>query len=139
MASALKINYRLTLIFPFLFSSFTPATIHTAALCARKESSPLKTLTYNRLCLGRLFSLKWPRRKLCPESFPSGRSDVENSGEMSWNVCPINKVKGKQNVKKKNTLHTNKTMVKRHDGIRISQLLLIFTGLRRAPGWSCMF
>lgn len=105
MASALKINYRLTLIFPFLFSSFTPATIHTAALCARKESSPLKTLTYNRLCLGRLFSLKWPRRKLCPESFPSGRSDVENSGEMSWNVCPINTVKGKQNVKKKYFTH----------------------------------
>lgn len=102
MASALKINYRLTLIFPFLFSSFTPATIHTAALYALGKNSacnPLKTLTHNRLCLARLFSPKWPRRKMCPKSFPSGRSDVENSAEMSWAVCPFNAVRRKHKSK----------------------------------------
>lgn len=40
MASALKINYCFTLIFPFLFSSFTPATIHTAARGALKKIQP---------------------------------------------------------------------------------------------------
>lgn len=79
---ALKINYRPTLRFPFLFSSLTPASAHTAALGAPKNiplAIPLKLREiYNGLGSGCPFMLGWRYSKSI------SRWRLENSSAWQW-------------------------------------------------------